>query len=394
MCGRFALRFNRGNLRRQPSYNLDIDEWEDEDDFVPRYNIAPRSNAPVLRRRDATPSGSGTSNAGASDSASSSSGPSESIADTTSSAPPAPAEPPASRTINPSDDLKLQTMKWGLVPHWSKVEDKTLMTTNARSENLVEGRGMWESIKGKKRCAIPCIGYYEWLTKGKDKIPHLTKRKDGELLFMAGLYDCAIIEGKPLWSFTIVTTEANDNFSWLHERQPVFLTTRDEIDRWLDTSSGVWDADLTRMVRPYAGHVELECYQVPKEVGKVGTESPAFVEPVANRKDGIEAMFSKQKQAQASPTKRARSPATPEPEEGQEAKKARFNLKVEGSPEKKPLLSPAKKSTRAAAGSSSPAKKAGVKSPPPSPAKKTKYKLDPSDAEGSAKITSFFIAKG
>lgn len=36
-------------------------------------------------------------------------------------------------------------------------------------------------------------------------------------------------------------------------------------------------------------------YQVPKEVGKVGTESPRFIEPVANRKDGIEAMFSKQK---------------------------------------------------------------------------------------------------
>jgi hypothetical protein len=33
---------------------------------------------------------------------------------------------------------------------------------------------------------------------------------------------------------------------------------------------------------------------VPKEVGKVGTESSAFIEPVAGRKGGIEDMFAKQ----------------------------------------------------------------------------------------------------
>jgi hypothetical protein len=35
-------------------------------------------------------------------------------------------------------------------------------------------------------------------------------------------------------------------------------------------------------------------YQVPKEVGKVGTESPSFIEPVKDRKDGIQAMFQRQ----------------------------------------------------------------------------------------------------
>lgn len=48
-------------------------------------------------------------------------------------------------------------------------------------------------------------------------------------------------------------------------------------------------------------------YQVPKEVGKVGTESPTFIQPVAERKDGIQAMFAKQARAahvQGSPSKR------------------------------------------------------------------------------------------
>jgi hypothetical protein len=36
---------------------------------------------------------------------------------------------------------------------------------------------------------------------------------------------------------------------------------------------------------------------VPTEVGKVGAESPTFIEPVQKRKDGIEAMFSRQAKA-------------------------------------------------------------------------------------------------
>jgi hypothetical protein len=38
-------------------------------------------------------------------------------------------------------------------------------------------------------------------------------------------------------------------------------------------------------------------YAVPKEVGKVGVQSPTFIEPVQKRKDGIEAMFSRQTKA-------------------------------------------------------------------------------------------------
>jgi hypothetical protein len=49
---------------------------------------------------------------------------------------------------------------------------------------------------------------------------------------------------------------------------------------------------------------------VPKEVGKVGTESATFIEPIENRKDGIQAMFSKQKQAQQTPVKPKRKRST------------------------------------------------------------------------------------
>lgn len=53
------------------------------------------------------------------------------------------------------------------------------------------------------------------------------------------------------------------------------------------------------MIRPFSTLDEkynLVCYAVPKEVGKIGRESSTFIEPVSKRKDGIEAMFAKQKQ--------------------------------------------------------------------------------------------------
>ncbi|KAJ4500645.1 hypothetical protein C8R41DRAFT_787251 [Lentinula lateritia] len=269
MCGRFSLRLEPQVIGHElDRYNLPVNEWIDQDQFVPRYNIAPRSLAPVIRH--SSPKNSARLGT-------------ESLEDS-------------------NHQLVMQTMKWGLVPHWSKYEDKSLNTINARSENLVSGGGMWNSLRGRKRCVVVCQGYYEWLSKGKDKIPHFTKPKSGHLLLLAGLYDSVELQDRTdtLWSFSIVTTAASNEFAWLHDRQPVILSTQKDIDQWLDTSSQRWSEDLAQMLsRAYTKDSPLECYQVPKEVGKIGMESSSFILPISVRKDGIEAMFSKQKQAQA-----------------------------------------------------------------------------------------------
>jgi putative SOS response-associated peptidase YedK len=107
----------------------------------------------------------------------------------------------------------LHSMKFGLVPHWAKHEDNKLNTINARSEALVEGGGMWETMKRTKRCVVVAQGYvsccsafsmlinttnlryFEWLKKGNNKIPHFVKHQSGRLMLFAGLYDCANLEG-------------------------------------------------------------------------------------------------------------------------------------------------------------------------------------------------------
>lgn len=53
-------------------------------------------------------------------------------------------------------------------------------------------------MKQKKRCIVIAQGFYEWLKKdgGKVKVPHYMKRKDGQLMCFAGLWDCVQYEGE------------------------------------------------------------------------------------------------------------------------------------------------------------------------------------------------------
>lgn len=108
---------------------------------------------------------------------------------------------------------KLQTMKWGLVPFWTKRNPgygSVMKTINCRDDSLAQGGGMWASMKGRKRCIVVAQGFFEWLKKdgGREKIPHFVRRRDGKLMCFAGLWDVVRFEGKscyppppPLFNF-------------------------------------------------------------------------------------------------------------------------------------------------------------------------------------------------
>lgn len=97
---------------------------------------------------------------------------------------------------------KLQSMKWGLIPFWTKRQPdygSMMRTINCRDDSLIDNRGMWTTMKQRKRCLVICQGFYEWLKKGpggKEKVPHFVRRKDGDLMCFAGLWDCVKYEGE------------------------------------------------------------------------------------------------------------------------------------------------------------------------------------------------------
>jgi putative SOS response-associated peptidase YedK len=174
-----------------------------------------------------------------------------------------------------------------------------MKTINCRDDSLIENRGMWTSMKQRKRCIVPAQGFYEWLKKngGKEKIPHFIKRKDEKVMCMAGLWDCVQYEGsdEKLYSYTIITTDSNKQLKFLHDRMPVILENgSEELRTWLDPKRYTWSKELQSLLKPYQG--ELEIYPVSKDVGKVGNNSPTFIVPISSseNKNNIANFFTNQ----------------------------------------------------------------------------------------------------
>ncbi|ODA83030.1 hypothetical protein RJ55_01539 [Drechmeria coniospora] len=185
---------------------------------------------------------------------------------------------------------KLQSMRWGLIPFWTKRNPDygTMMRTiNCRDDSLSTPGGMWASMKARKRCIVIAQGFFEWLKTGpKDKLPHYVKRRDGRLLCLAGLWDCVQYEGsdEKMYTYTIITTDSNKQLKFLHDRMPVIFDPGSEkIKSWLDPTKSEWDRGLQALLKPFDG--ELEVYPVSKDVGKVGNNSPSFVVPINSKEN-------------------------------------------------------------------------------------------------------------
>ena len=224
-----------------------------------------------------------------------------------------PEEPPTSSHANDNEyRYHLKAMKWGLIPFWTKRSPdygSMLRTINCRDDSLLENRGMWNTMKQRKRCIVIAQGFYEWLKKGpggKEKIPHFVKRKDGQLMCFAGLWDCVKYEDaeEKLYTYAIITTDSNKQLTFLHDRMPVILDAGGEAMKvWLDPERNKWSKELQSLLQPYAG--ELECYPVSKDVGKVGNNSPDFIVPIDSKenKKNIANFFGNAKKGNDSPKK-------------------------------------------------------------------------------------------
>ena len=198
---------------------------------------------------------------------------------------------------------KLQTMKWGLIPSWTKRNPDygtVMRTINARADSLASKGGMWSTMKQRKRCIVVAQGFFEWLKKngGKEKIPHFVRRQDEQLMCFAGLWDCVQYDGsdEKHYTYTIITTDSNKQLSFLHDRMPVILENgSDHLRTWLDPNRSEWSKELQSLLRPFAG--SLDCYPVSQDVGKVGNNSPTFIVPVASteNKNNIANFFSNAK---------------------------------------------------------------------------------------------------
>ncbi|KAB5554868.1 hypothetical protein GE09DRAFT_1122645 [Coniochaeta sp. 2T2.1] len=303
MCGRYALALRPSQVRhmlQQDDMPVD-DAPEDDGPQAPRqsYNFAPGYHG-IVYRADVSDWGAGPAREHSSKKSKATRKDEEVAATTSTGDTDSAAAAPSQDTEghDPSHYI-LQSMKWGLIPFWTKRNPgygSLMKTINCRDDSLAQPGGMWASMKARKRCIVIAQGFYEWLKTGpggKEKIPHFVKRKDGKLMCFAGLWDCVRYEAgeeegegevERQYTYTVITTDSNEQLRFLHDRMPVILDPgSEELRMWLDPGRHEWNKELQGLLKPYKG--ELEVYPVSKEVGKVGNDSPGFVVPVASKEN-------------------------------------------------------------------------------------------------------------
>ena len=170
-------------------------------------------------------------------------------------------------------------MRWGLIPYWAKDASIGAKTINAVSETAAEKSAFRESMR-KRRCLIPADGFYEWKQIGpKKEQAYNIGIKDNGLFAFAGLWDrWKGLDGNPIESCTILTTEANSLLKEIHNRMPVILSPAD-YDVWLDP--GVTDpANLTDLLKPFDARL-MRAYPVSSTVNSVKNDGPQCAKEVS-----------------------------------------------------------------------------------------------------------------
>lgn len=173
----------------------------------------------------------------------------------------------------------IQSLKWGLIPHWSKEESLKFNTANAKCEDI-ENKASWRKPIRSQRCIVPATGFFEWREVAGQKYPYFISLKDQEVFSFAGIWDEWVNKdtGEIIKSFSIITCEANELMSEIHnvkKRMPVILE-RDEEEKWLD------DIDLSEvkaLLNQYDSD-KMQAYTVAKNFMRLGGVSEEILEQV------------------------------------------------------------------------------------------------------------------
>ena len=223
MCGRYRL------SRRKQLVEEYFDSPSEEQDWVPRYNIAPTQPVPVIRQHPKHPV------------------------------------------------RKLTLMRWGLIPSWAKDASGAAMMINARSETATTKPAFRDALK-LRRCLLPADGFYEWQRREKAKQPFCFEVKDGDLFAFAGLWDrWKDASGTWIETCSILTTTANAVTSLVHDRMPVILDS-ESYDLWLDP--GMKNGNVVSdLLQPYIAG-SMRCYPVSTRINHVANDDEECSRPV------------------------------------------------------------------------------------------------------------------
>lgn len=175
--------------------------------------------------------------------------------------------------ITNEDPRLFQFITWGLHPVWLKVKTGII---NIRSE-AVQTKPFFKKLFEAKRCLIPATGFYEWKKESGKKIPYYFTLKDTPVFSFGGIwFERKITNNETERFFAILTTEANDILSPIHNRMPVILSHRDEKE-WLNDDTPI--TTLAHLMSPFDAK-RMQFTQVSTKVNNPKNNSAELINSV------------------------------------------------------------------------------------------------------------------
>lgn len=152
--------------------------------------------------------------------------------------------------------------QWGLIPSWEKTPENSANLINARSETVSQKPSFRKAFQ-KRRCLIPCNGFYEWKKQNDDsKQPYYVYSTDTEIIAFAGLWEQWTGPNREvIESCTILTRPAVGVLADIHHRMPVTIKPQ-LFDQWL------W-GKTEASIPPPDQQTALIYHPVHKKVGNV-----------------------------------------------------------------------------------------------------------------------------
>ncbi len=164
---------------------------------------------------------------------------------------------------------------WGLVPGWSKADEKPKVLINMRADSLLTKPGFRRYLQNK-RCLIPASGFYEWKNNADGKQPWLIHLKSREFFSFAGIWEeYANSDGELIYTFSIITTGPNHTMKEIHDRMPVILEAENE-DIWLN---GGPELQLDALLIPYRDE-DMIAFPVSRRVNSPANNDSSLIEEI------------------------------------------------------------------------------------------------------------------
>ncbi len=160
----------------------------------------------------------------------------------------------------------LNQQRWGLMPYWGK------SSVNANLDTLGD-KSYLSKMLTKKRCVVPCSGFYIWKQEGKSRSAWRVVHRRKTTFAIPGIYDVWLDSEKNEFPMCTVITRGTA-FGTDHPL-PVILD-EESLEIWLDpeeTRTEVLHALLHSLE-----DAEFRTYPVTPLVESMALETPDFIE--------------------------------------------------------------------------------------------------------------------